>query len=67
MPTTREIADLARELEYPIRKEKLIELAERKGFDAEEMRRALEATPVEEFNSPNNITEVFAKLSFPGA
>lgn len=55
-----------RELDYPLRKEQLIEYAIARGFDADEVRRAVEATPVEEFNSPSSVTEAFAKLSFPG-
>lgn len=67
MPASQDFTTFAQELDYPIRKEKLIEQAEQRGFDADQVRRALDATPVEEFNSPNNVTEALAKLSFPGA
>lgn len=67
MPASHDFATFAQELDYPIRKEKLIEQAERRGFDADQIRRVLETTPTEEFNSPNNVTEAFAKASFPGA
>lgn len=54
-------------LDYPVRKDELIQRATSYGFDEGEVRRALESTPVEDFNSPNSVTEAFAKLSFPGA
>ncbi len=63
---SRDVETFARQLDYPIRKDELIERAAARGFDAEEVRRALEATPIEEFNAPNNVTEAFAKLSAPG-
>lgn len=55
-----------RELDYPIRKDELIKRATARGLDEDQIRRALETIPMEEFNSPNSVTEAFAKLSAPG-
>lgn len=67
MTGDKEFEAWTEELEYPVRKEKLIQYATGRGFDTDEVRRALEATPVEEFNSPSSVREALAKLSFPGA
>ena len=57
---------LAAEVEYPITRDRLIEEAAARGLDADELRRALGSTPIERFNSPNDLLESFAKMTFPG-
>lgn len=55
------------ELDYPAKREIIIERAVAHGADEEEVRRALTDVPTEEFNSPNNVTEALSRVSWPGA
>jgi hypothetical protein len=48
-------------VDYPISKQDLIQHARAKGAD-DEVIRTLERLPLDEFNSPNDVSEAFGKI-----
>jgi hypothetical protein len=48
-------------VDYPISKQDLVQHARDKGAD-DEVIRTLERLPLDEFNSPNDVSEAFGKI-----